>query len=223
MAMAYGKYARDSLFLYSNRRQQPSSPSRTVENVKLCMDLVIDLTALNADFDYSCLEGMDDQLVLRPFEAFADVCYADAVYDLPPQDENFALPHGDGGDCQVDSPDVDEALLDSNPVSPESDSDGASLASQGSDAYTFDSRISKEDFEVVKLQRPPQKLSLVQLHHLIHIDDDGESFLAFRERYLKMNGLLPDDQAVSTFPKTERKRRTFGVRIQTNFEPGQAF
>ncbi|KAF9268507.1 hypothetical protein L218DRAFT_852737 [Marasmius fiardii PR-910] len=175
------------------------------------MDLVIDLTALNADFDYSCLDGLDDQLILHPFEAFADACYADAVQDVP-DEENFAPPHGD--DCPVYSPDT---LLDSSPISPESDSDGASFTSQVSDVYTFDSR-SKVDFEVVKLQRPPQKLSLVQLHHLIHIDDDGESFLAFRERYLKMNGVIPDDELLNSFAKTDRRNRTFGVHIQTNFE-----
>ncbi|KAG7091196.1 hypothetical protein E1B28_010247 [Marasmius oreades] len=218
MATVYGRYSRDSIHLHSNRLQPPS-PIGTAENIKLCMDLVIDLTALNVDFDYSCLEGLDDQLVLRPFEAFADICYECAVYDLFLDEETFApLHHAD--DCQVGSPEADGALLDSDPASPETDSDGASLNTQGSDVYTFDSR-SKVDFEVVKLQRPPQKLSLVQLHHLIHINDDGESFLAFRENCLKMNGLISEEEPVNSFPTTEKRKRTFGVHIQTTFRPSR--
>ncbi|KAL0579632.1 hypothetical protein V5O48_002404 [Marasmius crinis-equi] len=214
MALVYGRYNRDSLALRAH--QQQSHTQAAEENIKLCMDLVIDLTALNVEFDYSCLEGLDEQLILRPFESFADVCYTDAVYDLPPDAKHFVPPHLQ--DCHLEY-DGDEPLHDNNAASPESDSDGVSLTtSQGSDVYTFDSR-SKVDYEVVKLERPPQKLSLVQLHHLIHIDDDGESFLQFRDRYLKMNGLI--DEPVSSFPVREPRRRTFGDRIHTNFEPSR--
>ncbi|KAJ8076668.1 hypothetical protein PM082_001091 [Marasmius tenuissimus] len=210
--MVYGNYSRDSIMM---PRRQQQSPHALEDNVKLCMDLVIDLTALNAEFDYSCLDGLDEQLILRPFEAFADVCYTDVVYDLPPDQNHFVPPHAH--DYHVED-DGDEALIDSYTVSAETDSDGVSVTtSQGSDVYTFDSR-SKADYEVVKLDRPPQKLSLVQLHHLIHIDDDGESFLAFRERYLKMHGLV--DESVGSFPVRDSPRRlTIGERIHSSFDP----
>lgn len=42
-----------------------------------------DLTAsgLRLNFDKSCLDSLDDQLLLYPTESFADVCWGDAVYD----------------------------------------------------------------------------------------------------------------------------------------------
>ncbi|KAG5645402.1 hypothetical protein DXG03_006226 [Asterophora parasitica] len=36
-------------------------------------------TALGVDFDYSCLEGLDNQLLFHPTDAFAAICWAEAV------------------------------------------------------------------------------------------------------------------------------------------------
>jgi len=42
---------------------------------------VLDRTAIEFDFDYSCLEGLDEQLLFFPTDAFAVICWADAVDD----------------------------------------------------------------------------------------------------------------------------------------------
>jgi len=41
---------------------------------------IFDPTTIDVKFDRSCLDILDAQLLLHPFEAFADVCWADAVY-----------------------------------------------------------------------------------------------------------------------------------------------
>jgi hypothetical protein len=42
---------------------------------------VFDPTSLDIDFDHSCLETLDDQLLLHPMDSFVDICWAEAVYD----------------------------------------------------------------------------------------------------------------------------------------------
>lgn len=42
---------------------------------------ILDRTSLEASFDPSCLDSLDDQLLLSPTDSFADVCWAEAVYD----------------------------------------------------------------------------------------------------------------------------------------------
>lgn len=44
----------------------------------------LDNALLGVDFDSSCLEALDDQLILRPTDSFAAVCWADAVRDHSP-------------------------------------------------------------------------------------------------------------------------------------------
>jgi len=44
---------------------------------------VIDSTSLGISFDRSCLDSLEDRLLLHPFEAFADICWNNAVYDEP--------------------------------------------------------------------------------------------------------------------------------------------
>ncbi|KAK0212371.1 hypothetical protein DFS33DRAFT_21539 [Desarmillaria ectypa] len=42
---------------------------------------VLDCTSLATSFDHSCLRYLDLQLLTRPAESFADVCWTDAVHD----------------------------------------------------------------------------------------------------------------------------------------------
>lgn len=42
---------------------------------------ILDCTSLATSFDHSCLRYLDLQLLTRPAESFADVCWTDAVHD----------------------------------------------------------------------------------------------------------------------------------------------
>ena len=42
---------------------------------------VFDRTSLDIYFDHSCLETLDDRLLLHPTDSSADICWAEAVYD----------------------------------------------------------------------------------------------------------------------------------------------
>lgn len=43
------------------------------------LSLILDPTALEFDFDQSCFDGLDSLLIHHPLEAFAEVCWLDAV------------------------------------------------------------------------------------------------------------------------------------------------
>ena len=51
----------------------------TVNEVDLLLSSVLDPTTLEAGFDQSCFDGLDDKVIHDPFEAFAEICWLDAV------------------------------------------------------------------------------------------------------------------------------------------------
>lgn len=78
---------------------------------------VIDPTSLSTNFDRSCLDSLEDRLLLHPYESFADVCWSTAVYDVP---DRAATP------TQIDtglymrrgSVDSEESFSDEDPTTP---------------------------------------------------------------------------------------------------------
>lgn len=52
---------------------------------------IFDPTTVDVKFDHSCLNILDAQLLLHPFEAFADVCWADAVYQPATHDDSLDI------------------------------------------------------------------------------------------------------------------------------------
>ncbi|KAJ3559611.1 hypothetical protein NP233_g11223 [Leucocoprinus birnbaumii] len=56
-----------------------------------CWDLIIDQTTLDVGFDFECLDGLDDMLLLSPVDAFEAVCW-DTAIQLPPQPRSRPLP-----------------------------------------------------------------------------------------------------------------------------------
>ncbi|KAK7472375.1 hypothetical protein VKT23_000491 [Stygiomarasmius scandens] len=57
------------------------------------LDASFEPAAIDIDFDYSCLDGLDEKLLHYPFEAFAELCWTDAVegYELS-KDDRSATP-----------------------------------------------------------------------------------------------------------------------------------
>ncbi|KAF5386031.1 hypothetical protein D9615_002326 [Tricholomella constricta] len=51
----------------------------TVLDIAPTITAILDRTTLNVDFDYSCLDELDDQLLFFPTDAFAAICWAEAV------------------------------------------------------------------------------------------------------------------------------------------------
>lgn len=41
--------------------------------------IILHHTILDIEFDHSCFEGLDDELLCHPFDAFANMCWEDAV------------------------------------------------------------------------------------------------------------------------------------------------
>jgi hypothetical protein len=51
----------------------------TVDEANLLLSLVLDPTTLKTGFDQSCFDGLSDLVIHDPFEAFAEICWQDAV------------------------------------------------------------------------------------------------------------------------------------------------
>jgi len=87
---------------------------------------VIDRTSLSTDFDHSCLDSLDDRLLLSPTESFADVCWDTAVYDEPDRDVTPTPPHIDTTGLYTavrrrhsqDDSEEDSLLSDDDPSTP---------------------------------------------------------------------------------------------------------
>ncbi|SJK98042.1 uncharacterized protein ARMOST_01298 [Armillaria ostoyae] len=63
---------------------------------------ILDCTSLATSFDHSCLRYLDLQLLTRPAESFADVCWTDAVHD-DDSNERCSL-SSSISDCPTSSP-----------------------------------------------------------------------------------------------------------------------
>ncbi|KAK7036482.1 hypothetical protein VNI00_011679 [Paramarasmius palmivorus] len=175
---------------------------------------VVDLTGLDVEFDYSCLEGLDEQLILRPIISFATVCYADAIDDLDMREhQNSKETQPPCTTCET-IPEAGESDLDFS-------DDDSSSTSRGSDAYTFEYQSDRApppesdiDFGGVILEPPFEKLSPVELHHFYEVQDDGSSFISFRERYYKVSGYV---ETVGSFSplKESPPRKSMSDRVIT--------
>ena len=51
----------------------------TIDEAHLLLSSILDHTTLMAGFDKSCFDGLDDLVIHDPFEAFAEICWQDAV------------------------------------------------------------------------------------------------------------------------------------------------
>lgn len=82
---------------------------------------VIDPTSLSTNFDRSCLDSLEDRLLLNPNESFADVCWGTAVYDVP---DRAATPTptqvqiDTGLYTRRDSEDSEDSFSDEDPTTP---------------------------------------------------------------------------------------------------------
>lgn len=50
----------------------------TVDEANLLLSSILDPTTLEAGFDQSCFDGLDDLVIHDPFGAFAEICWLDA-------------------------------------------------------------------------------------------------------------------------------------------------
>ena len=57
----------------------PEDEADTVDEANLLLSSILDPTTLEVGFDQSCFEGLDDPVIHDPFEAFAEVCWLNAV------------------------------------------------------------------------------------------------------------------------------------------------
>lgn len=51
----------------------------TVDEAHLLLSSILDRTTIAAGFDKSCFDGLDELVIHDPFEAFAEICWLDAV------------------------------------------------------------------------------------------------------------------------------------------------
>ncbi|ESK97290.1 hypothetical protein Moror_17855 [Moniliophthora roreri MCA 2997] len=174
---------------------------------------VVDLSGLDIDFDYTCFEGLDDDLIFYPAVSFAAVCCADAIYD-PPEKEMPPSPNV----ARETIPEVAEVAEYES-----SDDDYSSSTSRGSDVYTFEYQDDREapesDIDFRGVSSEPlneKKMSAVELHHFYDVQDDGRSFISFRERCYKVSGYV---ETVGPFNplKESAPRKSIGDRIVTTF------
>ncbi|RDB25165.1 hypothetical protein Hypma_007982 [Hypsizygus marmoreus] len=54
------------------------------------LDAVLDRTTLDIEFDRSCLDGLDDELLYRPADAFTAMCWAEAVDEQGHPHDSFS-------------------------------------------------------------------------------------------------------------------------------------
>ncbi|KAG6866687.1 hypothetical protein C0991_000797 [Blastosporella zonata] len=58
-----------------------SSDILRFDNLDSTISAVLDRTTMEVGFDLSCLEGLDDQLLSFPINAYAAICWAEAVHE----------------------------------------------------------------------------------------------------------------------------------------------
>ena len=51
----------------------------TVDEANLLLSSILDPTTVEAGFDLTCFDGLGDLVIHNPFEAFAEICWLDAV------------------------------------------------------------------------------------------------------------------------------------------------
>jgi len=119
--------------LASTRRPGgPRQALRPVHNIHLHINLQANVDSLddtdevptehsNPNFDPSCLDALDDQLLSSPIDSFADVCWADAVEEQELESDRYSptlynaaisTQHNDGSDSDALIPDKGNCCTD---------------------------------------------------------------------------------------------------------------
>jgi len=70
---------RETVTIHHDANAIHEDDADTVNEVDLLLSSILDPTTLEAGFDQSCFDGLDDKLIHNPFEAFAEMCWIDAV------------------------------------------------------------------------------------------------------------------------------------------------
>jgi len=70
---------RETLTIHHHETNAIHDDADTVNEVNLLLSSILDATTLEAGFDQSCFDGLDDKVIHDPFEAFAEICWLDAI------------------------------------------------------------------------------------------------------------------------------------------------
>lgn len=185
---------------------------------------VIDLTGLDIEFDHSCFDGLDEQLIYRPTEAFADICYDDAIYDEHPPHHLNSHPH------IIPPPlsPVATTWLNALPEIESDDSDDSSSCHGPAPSYRISLDTSHtSDYEIINLDKPwPLKKPSLYFHfqHVVglHDDDDSRSYISLDEDLPptpppKTRGLV-NEMVYYPPPYQQKGYPSLGGRMMTAFQ-----
>ena len=70
---------RETVTIHHETNAIPEDEADSVDEANLLLSSILDPTTLEFGFDQSCFDGLDDPVIHDPFEAFAAICWLDAV------------------------------------------------------------------------------------------------------------------------------------------------
>ena len=70
---------RETVTIHHETNAMREDDAETVDEANLLLSSILDPTTLEAGFDQSCFDGLGDLVIHDPFEAFAEICWLDAV------------------------------------------------------------------------------------------------------------------------------------------------
>jgi hypothetical protein len=70
---------RETVTIHQETNAIHEDDADTIDEGNLLLSSILDRTTLMAGFDQSCFDGLDDLIIHDPFEAFAEMCWEDAV------------------------------------------------------------------------------------------------------------------------------------------------
>ncbi|KAG6886321.1 hypothetical protein C0993_006731 [Termitomyces sp. T159_Od127] len=161
----------------------------------------LDPTTLEVAFDHSCLEGLDDQLLNFPTDAYAAICWAEAVNDPKdvPRDRFLGSPPALGGQFPP-----------SDRLSDESDSDTEECRTFN--RYGLSPPVKTYNLAVIPHGSHPPHSSTTT--HLLTSFGPNEKFI-FEPRFTHFD---PAD-SIGLFPMPRRKVKVTGVAALREFLP----
>ncbi|KAG6897710.1 hypothetical protein C0992_011920 [Termitomyces sp. T32_za158] len=162
----------------------------------------LDPTTLEVAFDHSCLEGLDEQLLRFPTDAYAAICWAEAVEEPRDLTRDLFLggPPAPGGECSGEP-------FDS--LSDESDS--------GTDeCRTFNSGLSPlvRTYNLAVIPRVSHPSHSSAKTHFLTSFGRNEKFI-FEPRFAHFD---PAD-SIGLFPMPQRKAKATGVAALRQYLP----
>ncbi|KAJ8463979.1 hypothetical protein ONZ45_g17397 [Pleurotus djamor] len=146
---------------------------------------LLDPVVIDIGFDCSCLDDLDEKLLLTPIDSFADICWADAVYDdRTPRGTRWRPTHAMPNLGLIRSSDTES-------------SDDDSVTCHGSPTFTDLGKVvdHSASIEVFHTHGPSKDRALYAAGH--HFDDDGENSLIWSEPQFGTSG--PKD-SIGFFP-----------------------